>query len=745
MARDGRDGRNGRDGAPGLPGPIPRHEWDGTRIRFQKTDNTWGEWVDIQGIQGKDGLNNYELAVKAGYIGSLEDWLLSIRGEDGQSAYSIAVEDGFSGSITEWILSLKGAKGERGPRGVQGERGETGPDGPQGRDGVDGLSAYEIWLKDHEGTEQDFFNWLADKVKSAVRETSQGGGPLRIKLKNLTDVNVDGVTDGQFLKYDAASKKWIPGTGGGGSGAVDSVNGQTGVVVLDIADIGGVVTDATLTGDGTPGDPLSVATVPTAPAWGDITGTLSDQTDLNTALGTKANTADLGAVAFSNDYNDLDNLPDLNVYAPLASPTFTGTVTLPAGQEVNGVTLATGGSSTAYLSQDGTYTTPAGGGTPGGSDTQIQFNDGGAFGGDADFTWNKTTKLLSLTGTQAITATSTTALAVGQNGATNPAFAVDTNTASSATGVVIQSRASGTSTVGMTATSSAGSCDLVVSSKGLGILDLNGGSSGSVRINPGGATRITISSTVFTGSTSLTNYIFGAGASNTAATVRFLYTAAADAALTAGANAIAVHMNLGATRTHASNTAIALQQDMLISGSTHAFVTAGGVITNCAALAITGPDSGGTNATITNSHGLYIPTKAVSNVTNASGLTIDAPTGGTTNNYAARLNGLVQMSAGQIAAIRVVTAGGAVTVSATDYTVVINKTSGAATAVSLPTPSTANTGQVFRIKDGKGDAGTNNITITPVSGLIDGVSNYVIATNKDYVTVQSDGSNYWIV
>lgn len=31
--------------------------------------------------------------------------------------------------------------------------------------------------------------------------------------------------------------------------------------------------------------------------------------------------------------------------------------------------------------------------SPGGSDTQVQFNDGGAFGGDAAFTWNKTTKV----------------------------------------------------------------------------------------------------------------------------------------------------------------------------------------------------------------------------------------------------------------------------------------------------------------------------------------------------------------
>ena len=37
-------------------------------------------------------------------------------------------------------------------------------------------------------------------------------------------------------------------------------------------------------------------------------------------------------------------------------------------------------------------------GNPGGSDTQVQFNDGGVFGGDAGLTYNKTTDILSVTG-----------------------------------------------------------------------------------------------------------------------------------------------------------------------------------------------------------------------------------------------------------------------------------------------------------------------------------------------------------
>ncbi len=36
-------------------------------------------------------------------------------------------------------------------------------------------------------------------------------------------------------------------------------------------------------------------------------------------------------------------------------------------------------------------------GTPGGADTQVQFNDGGAFGGDANFTFNKSTDAMTVT------------------------------------------------------------------------------------------------------------------------------------------------------------------------------------------------------------------------------------------------------------------------------------------------------------------------------------------------------------
>ena len=57
----------------------------------------------------------------------------------------------------------------------------------------------------------------------------------------------------------------------------------------------------------------------------------------------------------------------------------------------------------------------------GGSDTQVQFNDGGVFGGDSDLIWNKTTNTMTLGGTASILAGtgSSGVLTLGGVGGTN--------------------------------------------------------------------------------------------------------------------------------------------------------------------------------------------------------------------------------------------------------------------------------------------------------------------------------------
>ena len=132
--------------------------------------------------------------------------------------------------------------------------------------------------------------------------------------------------------------------------------------------------------------------------------------------------------------------------------------------------------------------------------------------------------------------------------------------------------------------------------------------------------------------------IVAPSASSTATTVRFSYTGAADTALTASTEASDIYFNMGQTRQHATD-AIATQRDFRITGSNHSFVGAS-TITNAAALAIDGPPKAGTNATITNSSAIYIPTLALSGgtVTNSYGLNVAATTGGT-RNYAAYFSG----------------------------------------------------------------------------------------------------------
>ena len=71
---------------------------------------------------------------------------------------------------------------------------------------------------------------------------------------------------------------------------------------------------------------------------------------------------------------------------------------------------------------------------------------------------------------------------------------------------------------------------------------------------------------------------------------------------------------------------------------------------------------------------------------------------------------------------RTITVAGDVTVLPSDVTILMDKTVGAATNIFLPASSTR-LGTSLTIKDYKGDANTNNITLVPAAGeTIDGLS-----------------------
>jgi len=74
------------------------------------------------------------------------------------------------------------------------------------------------------------------------------------------------------------------------------------------------------------------------------------------------------------------------------------TLTINDNGEVSGNKFTkVGGLPTEYLMADGSTST-GGGGSPAGSDTQIQYNNAGAFGANVDFVWNNSLKALKLLG-----------------------------------------------------------------------------------------------------------------------------------------------------------------------------------------------------------------------------------------------------------------------------------------------------------------------------------------------------------
>lgn len=164
-----------------------------------------------------------------------------------------------------------------------------------------------------------------------------GGGAVHTGAKflnDLGDVNVSGgATDNQALAWDDATQKWIPQTISGGSGAVDSVNGQTGVVVLDADDIDDTSTTNKFV-------------------------TAAEKSDISTAV----QPGDLATVATTGDYTDLSNTPTIPTSVDDLNPSQTG-------------------NSGKFLTTDGTNSSWAS--IPGGGDMLASTYDPQNIAGDA--------------------------------------------------------------------------------------------------------------------------------------------------------------------------------------------------------------------------------------------------------------------------------------------------------------------------------------------------------------------------
>lgn len=169
--------------------------------------------------------------------------------------------------------------------------------------------------------------------------------------------------------------------------------------VADTATIGNVRTNNILYANGQPWDLQEAAGSNTQIQYNDgntnfgasANFTFNQTTNLLTVVGnSQFNNATLGNLATANFVDVSSNLSVIN----------TATV----GNVRTNNLLYANGSAWDF------------GGTPGGSNTQIQFNDSNEFGGSANFTFDKTTSLLTVVGTANVTAINATGNITGNNG-----------------------------------------------------------------------------------------------------------------------------------------------------------------------------------------------------------------------------------------------------------------------------------------------------------------------------------------
>lgn len=162
--------------------------------------------------------------------------------------------------------TIPGPKGEKGDQGMPGKDGEDGKDGRDGRDGRDGEDGKDG--KDGKDGSPDTPEQIAEKVNTLSKQIdfkvlknvpdNLGGKNLGRGgyLREVSDVAVENITNGQAIRWNSTTNLWEPYTPTDVPG-VQTVTGLN----TDNTDplnpiIGIAVDEVTITGSGTPGDPL---------------------------------------------------------------------------------------------------------------------------------------------------------------------------------------------------------------------------------------------------------------------------------------------------------------------------------------------------------------------------------------------------------------------------------------------------------------------------------------------------------
>jgi len=223
----------------------------------------------------------------------------------------------------------------------------------------------------------------------------------QIVLNAITDVDAASPSDNDILQFDTASGDWVAGPTTGIVGG--ATLGDLGDVTLT-----GVADQELLTYNSGTGDWENAA--PAARALddlSDVTITSVTTSDLLYYNGS----AWVNGTAGDADI-DMEDLANVTITAPSVNDIlyFTGAewINGEIGSAINIQDLGNVDSTNPTAAEEnyvyawndtlGEFTLEPQVGAPGGSTTQVQFNDASAFGGDANFTWDKTDKILGLSG-----------------------------------------------------------------------------------------------------------------------------------------------------------------------------------------------------------------------------------------------------------------------------------------------------------------------------------------------------------
>ena len=195
----------------------------------------------------------------------------------------------------------QGEQGIQGPQGIQGIQGEQGPAGQDGTDGEDGISPTVTMTKQGKVTTLTITDKDGEHT-TEIRDGNDGSGTGDM-LKATYDTNDNGVVDN-----------------------AEKVNNHT--VETDVP-ANAVFTDTTYTaGTGIDITNNVISSTQSSAEWGNITGTLSDQTDLNSALSGKQDVID-STHKLSSDL--VDDTNHTNKFINSSAQTFTGTKTFNNG------------------------------------------------------------------------------------------------------------------------------------------------------------------------------------------------------------------------------------------------------------------------------------------------------------------------------------------------------------------------------------------------------------------------------